>query len=160
MKALQMLEHVCLHEARAFVRFLLAVACLSLLSTWSYSSRHDFLQHDTFWLLAASLWIILWSICIRNLRSLVTRCCLGISSGLLFSYWALSDLELAPGQSLTHHNMTFSMLALVQIAQLILIIGIPLLGFGSMLWVSIRPPQISNPSDPHSHENHPLPQSC
>jgi hypothetical protein len=161
MKALQMLDHVCHPIARLFITLLQIVVCMELFMNWHPDSRNDVYPHDIFWfVIAEGLWVMFWSICLIQLQSLILRICLGISAGLFLLAFAPGFLVIIATLFFMSHDTQFDVVTTIAFAIIILTAITALLGFSSMLWISIRPPQISKPSAPGSFHNQSVPQSC
>lgn len=184
MKALPMLDHVMLWIARSFttllfaffslpfVLFVIAVALSTLVFLGFQCLRaadphlnavlvpqmkdlfpappHALIDPN---ILAALCLTLLWYASVRLLPSKVARICLGLSS-VLFALTAAVLFGAAFGTVISGHGSL-----LISIFVLILLAG--LLGFASMVWVSIRPPSSTPPSRLSRllAFGHPFPQS-
>jgi hypothetical protein len=155
MKALQMLDHVCLWYAQIFVIVLLLFASLAVWASYTHPvgdiRSHSPLDNSYLFLVRAVFWII----CLQNLNSRITRLCLGLSAGLFFTLncFALVGLGMME-RFVAHrgHSFTTTFMELVFVG-----VFLSIAGYGSMLWVSLRPP---NAFQPTSSLHHPLSQSC
>jgi hypothetical protein len=151
MKALPMLDHVMLWVARIFTALILATSCIVIWYCCNSQTLHRFMTHE----IVQSVTAILWLISLWLLYSKIARFCLGLSAAFFLvrvAYLAMSRVA-----ELAHINQ--ASLAHI-IAQDILMNGIPLFGFASMIWVAVHPPQNPKTSGDNSIDNHPLPQSC
>lgn len=95
----------------------------------------------------------LWLLCIRQMHSTIARLCLGLSSVLILPFLAYCSFD----EIFISHPIEDCLSDKIQGLAVVLIAQI---GFGSMLWASIRPPQNSKSSDSKSFPHHPLSQSC
>jgi hypothetical protein len=144
MNALPMLDHIMLWVARGVVLYVVIASFFSCASFGPHPGQFHIDISESLFLIEGVLWIM----CLWHPLSTIVRLYLGLSSGFFFALASFSVLKIL---------LLFPHLNVSYVFHYILI---PLVGFGSMLWVSIRPPSIFKTSDPHSHENHPLPQSC
>jgi hypothetical protein len=143
MKALPMLDHVCLWIARVFLVVLLwplilfqILDCLTILENWLQLDPKDYVPVPGSFLFAlASLWLILWFLCTKHLQSVITRSCLGLCSRatLVLLTYGIFD------QFFISHPIVDDSLS-NEIAS-ILIMLLAEIGFGSMLWAAVRPPK-------------------
>ena len=154
MKALPMFDHVMLWVARLFTT-LYPVFLAALF--WSTVNNPEVELDDDYVIkgILAFVLFVAWLVCLWSLRSRVARFCLGLSSGVCLAKTVDSVVFIVP--LLRHSFLPYDSNFL---AETYLILGIPVVGFASMLWVSIRPPQKFKTSGHNPINNHPLPQSC
>jgi hypothetical protein len=155
MKALPMLDHVMLWITRccAALTFIAVSAVILIQAVFYNAPSRDAIP----WLVELLLIFFVWFVGTFYLFNKIVRTCLWLGSLYLFVvlfYNFCLELRDIPyfGDPLDY----IYHLAL----ELVPFPAIPLLGFASMIWVSLRPPQNSKNSDPDSPHHHPLPQSC
>ena len=151
MKALPMLDHVMLWVARVFAGLAFLLYAIWLLNSFG-PQRGPIYNSLTEDLLVAS-GFLLWIIGSFQLCSKVVRFCLGLCSSLCI-IWLL---YVAVKQLIAFSHITASVSHFISV--FLFVPGIPIMVFGSMLWVSLRPPQNTKSSDSYSFPHHPLPQS-
>jgi hypothetical protein len=172
MKTISWLDEKAPDYAQGFVKFLFAIVRLFLFFTFfavlvqlgtRHASTTPLTILERLWILTAAMWILFWTLCIKMLWSRVARWCLGLSSGVLFFYFSWIFVSIAavlamsltgghavkvlPNSSAPYRFLQNPLLVgyeaiSVVIAGFILLM-IPLIGFGSMLWISLR----SSPTD-------------
>jgi hypothetical protein len=134
MKLVSWIDEAAPGFAHGFVKCLFVIGFLHFLLHWNNSSRTGQLIENPFWTGTACLWVLLWTLCFQMWRSPVARFCLGSSSGILFLCLAV---VMAGSLSYSTHHSSYGL----GVIFVIFLMGIPLVGFGSMLWISLRPPQ-------------------
>ena len=149
MKALQMLDHVCLWIARIFLGSIF-LASLFLLSRNSESGNTLFLteiQNTLF-----TLGFLLWLISSFFLHNSAIRFCFGFGSSLFFAFFVYHAVKEILDIPFYNGLLDFAWhIALV----LFPMPEISLLSTASMIWISIRPPQNLTPSNSKSPDNSP-----
>jgi hypothetical protein len=161
MKALPMLDHVMLWVARVFLAVLLlplvviqVIDSLTILDNWFRADhQNDVPVPGAYFFADVSLWLVLWLLCIRQMQSGMARICLGLSSSLIFLFCIYCAFD----EFFVNHVIEDCLSDKIWGSVILLIAE---LGFGSILWASIRPPQNSNPFPHNFLKNYPLPQSC
>jgi hypothetical protein len=155
MKALSMLDHVMLWMARIFLMLVIAFASLPFLGLalnlatelWMWfvfpdlrgtiftvgaESVHRLGQHPL--LILSLAYACLWYFAFRMLPSRTPRICLGLSAALflvLFVYSEITVVLLRLNTLASHESFLVGMG---------LYSSIGIVGFASLLWVSVRPP--------------------
>ncbi|MCE0496414.1 MAG: hypothetical protein LV481_00510 [Methylacidiphilales bacterium] len=149
MKALQMFDYVALWYARIFVSVLLILACLE---NWP-PSAHLVTVINTHIPLAKTappyflIGVFFWIICLENLNHKIARFCLALSSGFYFAFYLFVLLALLTIGPVTIFDFARKngLDSYLPVALGVLYLEALLLpfvaGYGSVLWVSLRPPQ-------------------
>jgi len=175
-----MLDHVMPWVTRVLVGVHLIQECFTL---WSHNSRWSsgfWPDHMVLWSHGSDLWPVvfifgikglvvderlwtlaviflcaIWFLCLWNLQKTIARSILGCSAALFIfgTIWmmVLDNYLLA--------NLQNSPSPYILVGVSLIVFGMPLLCYVSMIWVSLRPPQSFKNSEGRSL-NHPLPQSC
>jgi hypothetical protein len=132
MKTISWIDKVAPGVAHQFVNLLFVLACFSLFN----SLMHAAPPINPFGQAIACVLVVFWIFCLKQLPGLIARICLGISAGVSFALFACVLIG-ALFHLFSSGHLFFGFMGL---AIVLLLLGIPLAGFGSLLWTSLRPP--------------------
>jgi hypothetical protein len=164
MKALQMLDHVMLWVARIYAIYVVGNGLYQLL--FYRALLQQTMQHTPDWAAPAISKLFLLNI----VSTIIVGAIFTVGLFLLRSQIARKSLLLTAATTLVLGMWSAGRLLVIvlfyansvstRVTDMLLLFCVHVLMNLIIIWVSLHPPQSSKPSDPHSINHHPLPQSC
>jgi TRAP-type C4-dicarboxylate transport system permease small subunit len=114
---------------------LFVLACFSLFNYWGHAGGSHFLEQQPLGFATCCLWIVFWIFCLKSLPNLIARVCIALSAGFSLAF-CLYILVGALVRFVSLHSFPASLFGFPLI---LVLLSLPMAGFGSMLWVSLRP---------------------